>query len=272
MFAAVSISILFIAETKSFFSTSLNTDLSLHNNNDDEQQVQLNFDISMMDLPCEQTTVDVYSTIGFEKNVTQDIRKYPIDEYGVRQQYEARNWHQDDVELWDPAVPELIEDLHQDGEDAISLDAESFPYALKQFPYLFVKFYTDECKNCDDLAPTWEALGEVITDTAMHIVDEYMENQNMDNHHYADEEYESAVNAMAPVLVTKLNCSLYPSICNEQKIRFYPTMRVFVDGEGKGDYNGHRTVLEMVHWLSHLEAEHREPGQLKMQKVVERKC
>ena len=127
MFAAVSISILFIAETKSFFSTSLNTDLSLHNNNDDEQQVQLNFDISMMDLPCEQATVDVYSTIGFEKNVTRNIRKYPIDEYGVRQQYEARNWHQDDVELWDPAVPELIEDLHQDGEDAISLDAESFP-------------------------------------------------------------------------------------------------------------------------------------------------
>ena len=51
----------------------------------------------------------------------------------------------------------------------------------------------------------------------------------------------------------------------------YPTMRVFVDGEAKGDYNGHRTVMELVHWLSHIEAEHREPGELKMQTVLERK-
>jgi thioredoxin-like negative regulator of GroEL len=77
---------------------------------------------------------------------------------------------------------------------------------------------------------------------------------------------------MAPVLVTKLNCSLYPSICNGQGIRAYPTMRVFMDGEVKGDYNGHRTVMELVEWLSHIEAVNREPGELKMQKVVERTC
>ena len=154
MVAAVSISTLFLLETKAYFSTTLEIDLLLHNptNDIDEPQVQLNFDITMMDMPCEQATVDVFSTVGYEKNVTKNIRKYPIDEDGVRQQYEARNWHQDDVELWDPAVPERIEDLHKDGEDAISLDVESFPYALKQFPYLFVKFYSDDCTNCNDLA------------------------------------------------------------------------------------------------------------------------
>eukprot|EP00579_Thalassiosira_antarctica_P031173 CAMPEP_0202031546 /NCGR_PEP_ID=MMETSP0905-20130828/65073_1 /ASSEMBLY_ACC=CAM_ASM_000554 /TAXON_ID=420261 /ORGANISM="Thalassiosira antarctica, Strain CCMP982" /LENGTH=451 /DNA_ID=CAMNT_0048595389 /DNA_START=241 /DNA_END=1596 /DNA_ORIENTATION=- len=225
----------------------------------------------MMDLPCEHATVDVYSTVGFEKNVTKNIRKYPVDEDGVRQRFEARNWHQDDVELWDPAVPDTIEDLHKDGEDAISLTEMSFPYALEQFSYLFVlfvKFYTSDCTNCEDLAPTWEALGEVITDTSMHIVDEYMEDTDIEGNEYSDDEYEAAVNRVAPVLVTKLNCSVYPSICNGQGVRVYPTMRVFVDGEAKGDYNGHRTVMELVHWLSHIEAEHREPGELKMQTVL----
>ena len=140
---------------------------------------------------------------------------------------------------------------------------------MNKFPYLFVKFYTDDCQNCEDVAPTWEALGEIVTDTSMHLVDEYMEDQDMTGNEYSDDEYEAAVNQMAPVLVTKLNCSLYPSICNEQKVRAYPTMRVFVDGDAKGDYNGHRTVMELVHWLRLIEAEHREPGELKMHKVVE---
>jgi len=123
----VSVSTLFLLETKAYFSTTLGTDLSV-NHNDDDPRIQLNFDITMMNLPCEQATVDLFSEIGFEKNVTKNVRKYPVDEDGVRQQFEARNWHQDDVELWDPAVPETIEDLHKDGEDAISLNEKSFSY------------------------------------------------------------------------------------------------------------------------------------------------
>ena len=300
--AMASMSTLFLLETKAyFFSTTLETDLLLRDK-DDEPSIQLNFDITMMDLPCEQATVDVFTTVGFEKKITKNIRKYPVDEDGVRQRYEARDWHQNDIELWDPAVPEAIDDLHQDGEDAISLDAQSFPYgvyprfhiisihlcpkvisclthlknklslAMRKFPFLFVKFYSNECKNCQDLAPTWEALGEVVTDASMNIVDEYLSENDLGSDEYSDDEFETAVNNMAPVLVTKLNCSLYPSICNGQGIRAYPTMRVFVDGEVKGDYNGHRTVMELVEWLSHIEAVNREPGELKMQKVVERTC
>merc|ERR1711957_1030887 len=208
-----------------------------------------------------------FSTVGgAQKNVTKNIRKYPVDEDGVRQQYEARNWHQDDVELWDPAVPDTIEDLHEDGEDAISLNDVSFPYALEQFPYLFVQFYSGDCAHCEDLAPTWEALGEVVTDTSTDIVDQHMEKGAID---YSDDEYESAVNAMAPALVTKVNCSVYPDICKTQGVRVYPTMRVFVDGKAKADYNGHRTVMELVHFLTHIEAEHRDAGQLKMHQVLE---
>jgi hypothetical protein len=129
--AAVSIGTLFILETRAyFFSTKLEADLSLNRSttDDEEPHIRLNLDITMMDLPCEQATVDVYSAIGYQKNITGHIRKYPIDSDGVRQRYEARNWHQDDIELWDPAIVETIEDLHNDGEDAISLDAHSLPY------------------------------------------------------------------------------------------------------------------------------------------------
>jgi thiol-disulfide isomerase/thioredoxin len=267
-FAMAAMATLFLLETKAYFSKDIATTLSLASNSDTEQRIQLNFNITMMDLPCEYATVDVYSTIGFQKNVTKNVRKFPIDEDGVLQQYEARNWHQDDVELWDPAVIETVDDLHSDGEDAISLNEDTFPYAKDEFPFLFVKFYTSNCPDCDDFAPTWEALGEIVTDTSMHMVDDFMEEKGMDSHHYSDEEYEQAVNVMAPVLVTRLDCGAHPAVCNEQQIRAYPTMRLFVDGKAVGDYDGHRTVMELVHWLRHLEANHREPGQLKMQHIM----
>lgn len=130
-----------------------------------------------------------------------------------------------------------------------------------------MKFYTDDCSNCDDFAPTWEALGEIVTDTSMSIVDAYMEEKNVEDGQYSDEEYEQAVNFMAPVLVTKVNCNKHPDLCREQQVRLYPTMRIFVEGKAEGDYDGHRTVMELVHWISHIEAEHREPGELKMHLV-----
>lgn len=103
----------------------------------------------------------------------------------------------------------------------------------------------------------------------MYVVDEFMDAEEIEGHEYSDDEYETAVNNMAPVLVMKLNCNDFPDVCNKQNIRAYPTMRVFVDGQAKGDYTGHRTVMEIFHWLSHIEAEHREPGELKMHMVEE---
>ena len=172
--ALISMATVFLCETRAYFSTQLGTDLSLlGSNNDGEQRIRLNFDVTMMDLPCEHAAVDVFSAAGGRrKDVTRDVVKRPVDADGVRAQYEARNWHQDDVELWDPAVTDAIGALHEDGEDAIGLTAESFPRVLEEFPYLFVHFYSDECASCRDLAPTWEVLGEVVADTSMDLVDE----------------------------------------------------------------------------------------------------
>ena len=271
--ALASMATVFLCETRAYFSTQLGTDLSLlESNNDGEQRLRLNFDVTMMDLPCEHAAVDVFSAAGGRrKDVTRDVVKRPVDADGVRAQYEARNWHQDDVELWDPAVTNAIGALHEDGEDAIGLTAESFPRVLEEYPYLFVHFYSDECASCRDLAPTWEVLGEVVADTSMDLVDE-KDAAGGDYDYYTDDEYEAAVNRMAPVLVAKLNCSLYPDICQAQGVRAYPTMRVFVDGKAKADYNGHRTVMELVHFLRFVEADHRAPGEQKMQHVLDCKC
>lgn len=108
-------------------SCRLGVNLALHTSNADSR-VQLNFNITMLDLPCDHAAVDIYSTVGHQKDIVKSIKKYPIDSDGVLQEYEEEAWHQNDIELWDPAVWESIDDLHEDGEDAIRLNNESFHY------------------------------------------------------------------------------------------------------------------------------------------------
>lgn len=89
----------------------------------------------MLDLPCNYAAVDVFSAVGHQKDIVKNIKKFPIDIDGVLLNDEQQTWHQNDVELWDPAVWEPLESLHEDGEDAIRLNNESFPFGK---PILFM--------------------------------------------------------------------------------------------------------------------------------------
>jgi len=144
--------------------------------------------------------------------------------------------------------------LHENGEDAISLDEQTLKFAQHENEFLFVDFYASWCSHCRDLAPTWETLGEVMTDSAIYKVDEHIEEHG---HEYSDEEYEEAVKLALPVLVAKVDCVTHPTLCQAQNVRAYPTLRLFVDGDFKADYRGHRTVLEMTNWLSGMEEAHK---------------
>jgi thiol-disulfide isomerase/thioredoxin len=227
-------------------------DLALDRN--DDPRVRLNFNITMMDLKCDFAVVDVVSVLGTDQNVTAHITKWQIDAEGVRRRYQGRNKQQKDIELFDKAVTETIEDLHLNGEDAISLDAQTFEFATRENDYVFVDFYASWCSHCKALAPTWEILAEVMDDVAETNV-----KGNRDD--YTPEDFEAAKKVEQPVVIAKIDCVTHPEVCNKgQNIRAYPTLRLFVDGEPwkGGDYRGHRTLKEMVEWLQSVEDMHKE--------------
>lgn len=122
---------------------SLTTDLALDRN--PEKRVRLNFNITMMDLKCDYAVVDVVSVLGTEQNVSAHITKWHVDGAGVRQQYQGRNKEQRDILLHDHAITESIEELLEDREEAISLDSETFNFALQDHTFVFVDFYAS-CK------------------------------------------------------------------------------------------------------------------------------
>lgn len=248
---------LFVLETRDFFSSSLVTDLSLDSNKD--PKIRVNFNITMMDLSCEYATVDVVSVLGTQQNVTTSIRKWSIDAEGVKRYFNERNLKQHDIKLKDESVKESIDELHEDGEDAVSLDDTTLQYARDENQYLFVDFYASWCSHCRDLAPTWETLAEVMNMAAEAAVDERIE-QGEHKHDYSEEDYAAAKRVELPVMIAKVDCVTHKALCQDQGIRAYPTIRLFIDGKPyeKGDYRGHRTVLDFTAFLSSAEGENKQ--------------
>ena len=110
-----------------------------------EKRVRLNFNITMMDLKCEYTVVDVVSVLGTEQNVSSHISKWHVDGAGVRRMFQGRNKEQHDISLFDENVDETLDELLEDGEEAVSLDEETFNFARHEKQFLFVDFYAS-CK------------------------------------------------------------------------------------------------------------------------------
>ena len=253
------------------------TDLALDQSSD---RLRLNFNITMMDMPCKYATIDTRSLLGTEQNVTAHVNKWDVDAKGVRQRYQGRNKQQKDIELFDADVQETIEELHREGVDAVDLDAEGLELARRNHEYLFVDFFASwyvsifvnighlvmvvecvlmsdgwlfhRCSHCRALAPTWEILAEAMTAAARHIVDE-------GEHKYSDEDYKHAVKVELPVLIAKVDCVQHDLLCRQQQIMAYPTLRLFVDGERwkGGDYNSDRTVIAMADYLKEIEDLHK---------------
>lgn len=129
------------------------------------------------------------------------------------------------------------------------------PFSL--FSWKYSDFFANWCSHCRDLAPTWETLAEVMFEVAENRVEDHIERNPHKEHEYSDEDYQAAILVELPVLIGKVDCVDHHELCMEYGIRAYPTLKFFVDGEEKGDYRGHRTVVELAHFIEQMEKEHK---------------
>ncbi|CAG5134546.1 unnamed protein product, partial [Candidula unifasciata] len=86
------------------------------------------------------------------------------------------------------------------GATVVNYDAETFVEGLKRNRN-FVMFYAPWCGHCKNLAPTWEELGRI---------------------------YNNAENS--PVIISKVDCTVYKDLCALHNILGFPTLKLFTDG------------------------------------------
>jgi hypothetical protein len=138
--ALIAMLTLIILETRDFFTSTLQTDLTLDPSKD--LKVSVRFNITMLDLSCDFATIDVVSFLGTrQENVTKNVQKWAVDANGVQQTFVHRNRKQHDIVLSDVKVTKTIEELHDDGEHAVNLDETTLKFALQEHEFVFVDFF-----------------------------------------------------------------------------------------------------------------------------------
>lgn len=199
--------VLFIAELWAFLSTTVATNIVIDPISD--QLLRINFNITVLDLPCEFAVIDVVDVLGTRNdNVTKNVNKWQIDSAGFRRNYEGRNSEQRDLKHDSHEEHQLKE-----GEHAVPIDQANFEGWLRDNHYVFVNFYAPWCIWCQRLEPVWEAFAE-----------------------RAEED-------KTPISIVKVDCVANRELCMSQKIQAFPTLRVFKDSKAQPpDYRSDRTV------------------------------
>jgi len=206
--------VLFLSETLAFARTATGTSIALDDN--DQPQIRLNFNVTLTDLHCDFVSVDVWDTLGTNRqNVTKNIEKWQLDDTGSRRIFSGRNRVM--REVVHEEHDETLEELHEDGAQAVELNPDSFQGFIRGNEMAFIDMYAPWCIWCQRLHPTWEKFAEEVHGLRM------------------------------PVGIGKVDCVQHAQLCKDQRVMAFPTLRWYKNGEAiLPDYKMDRTVAALT--------------------------
>lgn len=148
--------------------------------------------------------------------MTKNVEKWQLDSDGKRRIFSGRN--REVREVQHDEHEETLQEMHDaEGVHAEELDADDFHDFLEEHDMAFIDLYAPWCVWCQRLAPTWEKFAQEVS------------KENM------------------PVGVAKVDCVAEATICREQRVMAFPTLRWYHNGEAVApDYKMDRTVQSLV--------------------------
>jgi biotin operon repressor len=131
--------VLFVSETAAFWSSRVVTSIAVDENV--QPQIQINLNITLVDLQCDYVSLDVWDALGTNRqNVTKHIDKWQLDEQGVRRVFSGRN--RDGRALTHEEHSKTLEQMHaEDGVHAVVLTKENYEEFMSEHDLAFVDLY-----------------------------------------------------------------------------------------------------------------------------------
>lgn len=207
--------VLFVSETLAFWSSNIATSITVDENAD--EQIRINFNITLLDLHCDYVSVDVWDALGTNRqNVTKNVDKWQLDSEGQRRVFSGRN--RETREVRHEEHEETLEQMHEtSGVHTVELTKDTFASFMEEHPMAFVDLYAPWCIWCQRLAPTWEKFAQEVKKEGM------------------------------PVGVAKIDCMAEADLCRQQRVMAFPSLRWYHEGKPVApDYKMDRTVEALL--------------------------
>lgn len=194
MIGVIFMMMVFVSELAAFLTNTPQTNVFIDTRSNSEMQI--NFNITVFDVPCEFATIDAFDILGtIKSNITKDINKWRVDDEGLRRSYEGRNQEQEDI-FHDENLD--IDLLLRNGIHAATIGEEEFESTINSKDYTFINYYAPWCEWCQKLLPVWESLAEEV-----------------------EKEYKDKVT------IVNVNCEENILLCTNQKILVFPTLKLY---------------------------------------------
>jgi hypothetical protein len=141
--AMILMGVLFFSETIAFASTTMATSITVDDSS--EPQIRLNFNITLLDLHCDYTSVDVWDSLGTNRqNITKNVDKWQLDDEGKRRIFSGRN--RETREVKQEEHDQTLNEMHaEDGVHAPTLTKDNFDEFMKEYPMAFIDLYAPWC-------------------------------------------------------------------------------------------------------------------------------
>jgi len=213
---------LFTMELWHYMQPPLTSELQIDDNT--EPMIRINFNITALDMPCQWVSIDVKDRLGVNRrDVEQNIKKFTLTEKQAKAHVDSPP-----PQKWVSKGDEMEMAMDADAESP-HLNPEEFATVLRDKKFVFIDFYAPWCIWCKRLAPTWEKFAKKLHDEHYHIA------------------------------VRKVDCTKHQQLCNQQRIRAFPTMRLFKSGTPIADFDGPRTIEAITEWAGRITGEDEVP-------------
>eukprot|EP00928_Gymnodinium_smaydae_P071620 TRINITY_DN55156_c0_g1_i1.p1 TRINITY_DN55156_c0_g1~~TRINITY_DN55156_c0_g1_i1.p1 ORF type:complete len:486 (-),score=61.68 TRINITY_DN55156_c0_g1_i1:94-1500(-) len=230
--AYAALCLLLIAELGAFFSVSYSTEVVMDENV--EEQMNINFDILLFDLPCKHLKLSVWDKFGDEKMQSTDMFQYiPVDHTG---RFKGMSYTKEEITILEQTDQQTDVDASEKKEldsDWASSDDHfkhnDFQKAVTFHDYTLVNFYADWCVHCRQFYPMWVEAAKRISDTM-----KFTDSQGTE----------------VTVKMMKINCVDFQKSCQDAAIQAFPTVRLYKRDGTYEHYNQKRTIDNIIAFLT----------------------
>lgn len=235
-FAFLALVSLLLYETSVFLHPTIRTQLLLDTEAD--EKIRINFNVSMLALPCEYVVTDMLDSLGARQTeATLATQKYDLDRDGNRiTRKPVGHTLKREQKITSGFLKRLVDNIRgelesQDGYEEIlmrekmfnkDLTEASFDKALRGLPWVFVFFYMDTCPYCLRMMSEWT--------------------------NFANEARKST--DLSHLIVARVDCRKNINVCRRERIRGVPTLRLYHEGRRlKGDFRMDRTTENFMAYV-----------------------